>query len=56
MNSEDKALLRSLAAQLITLAFLRLPKSGRYREAANLCDQVAARLRERADEADAAGT
>ena len=53
MNGEDKALLRSLAAQLITLAFLGVPKPERYREAASLCDQVATRLRERADVADA---
>ena len=48
MNKADKQLLRALAAQLLTLLVLDAPKRERYLAAADACDQVAARLRERA--------
>ena len=48
MNKADKQLLRALAAQLLTLLVLDAPKADRYLAAALACDQVAARLRERA--------
>jgi hypothetical protein len=51
MSKDDKALLRALAWQLVGLAMMKAPKSVRYEEAANACDQVAARLRERAAQA-----
>lgn len=52
MNADDKALIRSLAAQLAIVVMMKAGKPARWRELANACDQVAARLRERADAAD----
>ena len=49
MNKDDKALLRQLAWQLVGLAMMKAPKADRYLAAAEACDQVAARLRERAE-------
>jgi hypothetical protein len=56
MSKEDKALLKSLATQLAILAMMGGGKPDRYRTAADACDQVAARLRERAAQADGAVT
>ena len=47
----DNQLYRSLATQLIILAISGSEKADRYLAAADACDQVAARLRERAAEA-----
>jgi hypothetical protein len=44
----DKALYRSLAAQLLVLAVSGSSKPERYLAAADACDQVSGRLRERA--------
>jgi hypothetical protein len=44
----DNALFRALAAQLLVLAVSGSSKPERYAAAADACDQVAARLRERA--------
>lgn len=54
MNKADKQLLKALALQLITLALSgsAKTKASRYIAAADACDQVAERLRERAAEAD----
>lgn len=46
----DNAAYRALAAQLVTLAIMGGGKSERYLAAADACDQVAERLRERAAE------
>jgi hypothetical protein len=56
MSKEDKALLKSLATQLAILAMMGGGKPDRYRAAADACDQVAARLRERAAQGDGAVT
>jgi hypothetical protein len=44
----DKALYRALAVQLLTIALSGSSKPERYLAAADACDQVSARLRERA--------
>jgi hypothetical protein len=53
MNKTDKRLLKALALQLFTLALAgeTKTKASRYLAAADACDQVADRLRERASEA-----
>ena len=48
MNKRDKQLLRTLEAQIVVLLATDAPKPERYLAAADACDQVAARLRERA--------
>jgi hypothetical protein len=54
MNKADKQLLKALALQLISLALTgsAKTKASRYLAAADACDQVSDRLRERATEAD----
>jgi hypothetical protein len=49
-RAADKALYRSLATQLLMFAISDTGKPARYLLAAELADQVAARLRERASE------
>jgi hypothetical protein len=44
----DKALYTALASQLLLLALSDSGKAARYTAAADACDRVAARLRERA--------
>lgn len=47
----DNAAYRAAAAQLLTIAIMGGGKAERYLAAADACDQVAERLRERAAEA-----
>lgn len=52
MDKYDKQLLRALAWQLLGLAMMGSSKSERYVAAADACDVVAERLRERAELGD----
>ncbi len=51
MNAKDKQLVRALVSQLLALGMMGAPKAERYQAAATACDQLAERLRGRADEA-----
>lgn len=51
LNAQDKLLLRAVIAQAVALLATGGNKSERYIYAAEACEQLAARLRERAAEA-----